>query len=87
MKTFASISSNSDLALSVINALDLSKVITLKNPQDIPTNVRILAAALRHNLKVDGRVNGRMLQSEYDNTLMVSVLVMSLCSYNNVGLF
>lgn len=72
VKTFASMSSNSDLALSVINALDLSKVITLKGIQDIPANVRILAAALRHNLKVDGRVNGRILQSEYDNTLLIS---------------
>ncbi|XP_034243094.1 uncharacterized protein LOC117646301 [Thrips palmi] len=69
-KTFASMSSNSDLSLSVINALDLSKVITLKDPQKIPSNVRILTAAMRHNVKVDGLVNGRLLQSEYDNTLM-----------------
>jgi len=69
-------SANSDLSLSVINAVDLSKVIPLKSRQTIPTNMHILAAALQHNLQVDGRVNGRLLQSEYDNTLMVSIQLM-----------
>lgn len=65
-------SSSSDLKLSRINAVDLSKVITLHTPQNIPVNVMIEAAVIQHNLNVDGLVNGKNLQEEYDNTLMVS---------------
>lgn len=72
VKKFTSMSSGSDVKLSLINAVDLSKVIPLHISQDIPANLNIIAAAVRHNLFVGGLVNGRILQSEFDNTLLVS---------------
>jgi len=71
VKSFESVGSNSDLKLLNINAVDLGKVITLHTQQDIPADLKILGAAVQHNLNVDGRVNGYNLQSEYDNTLMI----------------
>lgn len=72
LKKFSSMSSGSDLKLAMLNAVDLSKVITLTGQQDIPANVNIIGAALRHNLKVDGKVNNRHLPEEYENTLLVT---------------
>lgn len=74
-KSFRHVSSNKKISADFINGHTPETMITLESDQYIPEFVQFSKIHVKSNVPVEGKVNGKNLKEEWENTVLVRSLV------------